>query len=80
MKSARKGQQGFCLPFETFFGRIVCEVTVDVADVAAIFNMEPPERSVRALQRCGVELVGLAVKVPQIDVQELWEGCVGQNR
>ena len=23
---------------------------------------------------------GLAVKVPQIDVQELWEGCVGQNR
>ena len=41
VKSARKGQQGFCLPFKTFFGRIVCDITVDVADVAAIFNMKP---------------------------------------
>ena len=30
VKSARKGQQGFCLPFKTFFGRIVCDITVDV--------------------------------------------------
>ena len=80
MKSARKGQQGFCLLFGAFFGRIVCVITVDVADVAAIFNMGLWNALCGPCRGVGVELVGLAVKVPQIDVQELWEGCVRQNR
>ena len=80
VKSARKGQQGFCLLFKTFFGRIVCVITVDAANVAAIFNMGLWNALCGPCRCVGVELVGLAVKVPQIDVQELWEGCVGQNR
>lgn len=80
VKSARKGRQGFCLPFGTFFGRIVCDITVDVVNVAAIFNMEPRNALCGPCRGVGWNLVGLAVKVSQIGVQELWEGCVGQNR
>ena len=80
MKSARKGEQGFCLLFKTFFGRIVCDITVDVTDVAAISNMEPRNALCGPCRGVGVELVGLEPKVPQIGAQELWEGCVGQNR
>lgn len=74
MKSARKDQQGFCLPFGTVFGRIVCDITVDVADVAAIFNMKPQNALCGPCRGVGWELVGLEVKVSQIGVQELWEG------
>ena len=59
VKSARKGQQGFCLLFKTFFGRIVCDITVDVADVAAIFNMEPRNALCGPCRGVGVEFGGV---------------------